>query len=80
MCLMVLGGLTSTIKKTYYPTLTILKEKSNNIVCSYSLMVVSTQVLGVPRVMESLPIEGLQVVGPFSMAVKDPIGSFLVEA
>ena len=56
---MVLGGLTSTIEKTYYPTLTILKEKSNNIVCSYSLMVVSPQVLGVPRVMKSLLVEGL---------------------
>ena len=59
MYLMVLRGLTSTIEKTYYPTVTILTEKSNNIVCSYSLMVVSPQVLGVPRVMKSLLVEGL---------------------
>ena len=56
------------------------KKESNNIVCSCSLLVISAQVLGVPRVMDSLSVEGLQVVGPLPMAANDLVRSFLVGA
>ena len=57
------------------------KQKENDkISCIWLLLVVIPQVLGVPRVMESLPIKVFRVVSPFPMLVDDLIGSLPIGA
>ena len=58
------------------------QKESNKISYIYIwlLLVVFPQVLSVPRVIESLPIEGFQVVSPLPMVVDDHVGSFPIGA
>ena len=56
------------------------QKESDKISCIQLLLVVFPLMLGVPQVMEPLPVEGFQVVSPLPMVVDDLIWSFLIGA
>ena len=56
------------------------QKESDKISCIQLLLVVFPLVLGVPQVMEPLPVEGFQVVSPFPMAVGDLVRSLPIGA